>query len=135
MEHDVEKLTGITNEMLEGAPDISKAMKQFAQCYPLDPIVFYYGECDESFLHTALIKTGIPFDEQRPRIDLMYLAVRLYMAHCVKSIPKLSAITKLIPEAEMLDPGNDIDVIANLLIFFLRKLRNEYGFYRVDDLF
>ena len=130
--HNAEELTGITNEMLKNAPCIEDALRWLVQWHPLDPIVFYDGDFTAGILYTALVKTGVAFDACRPRIDLMYLTARLYTAYSMEHSLKLSDTIGLLPEPSGYD---DAELIAELLIFFLQKLQNEYGFHCVSDFF
>lgn len=135
MEPESEELTGITNEMLEHAPDIREALTYQTQWYPLDPVVFYNGEFDGNFLYPALLKSGIDFDIQRPQIDLMYLAYRLYTTSFIGRWPTLPSTFELLVGKSADNFGDDAVLTAELLIFFLHKLWSELGFFKVNDLF
>lgn len=135
MESKIEKLTGISNGMLEQAPGIREVLLQLTQWYPLDPVVFLNRDFVSSFLYPALFKTGTPFDDQRPQIDLLYLASRLYPAHFIGRKPTLDSITEPLL-GKIADYYEDDTVLfAELFIFFLRKLWNEFGCHTVNDLF
>lgn len=134
MEPKTEKLIGITNEMLEHAPGIREVLERLTQWYPMDPVVFYHGEFDSDFLYTALLKTGTSYDDQRQQIDLLNLACRLYTAGYIERKLTLSSTAEWLLGETKGDDENDAVLSAELLIFFLRKLRDEFGFRKVNDL-
>lgn len=69
-------LTGITDEMLVGAPDQDTAVKAFLDFAGGRPLVAHNADFDVSFMRQAACRMGLPFDPTT--VDTLSLARRLY---------------------------------------------------------
>ena len=61
---EIEKLTGITNEMVESAPSPKEAMTAFLEFAADLPLVGHMITCDYAFLKQAAVNCGLPFERQ-----------------------------------------------------------------------
>jgi len=69
------RLTGITDEMLEGAPSQEEALRAFLDFAGNRPLAAHNAEFDMGFIATGCQKYGIPFEN--PSIDSLILAQNL----------------------------------------------------------
>ena len=69
-------LTGITDEMLVGAPSQEEAVRDFFEFAGDRPLVAHNANFDVGFLRQAARRMGLPFDPTS--VDTLFLARRLY---------------------------------------------------------
>lgn len=89
----ITELTGITNEMLSGAPRSSEVMPVFADFLGTDPVVGYNVAFDINFLYDAFDRINRIFSNDY--IDVMRLARKLYPDlphHRLKDMVKVLSI-------------------------------------------
>ncbi len=123
------RLTGITDEMLEGAPSQKEALEAFLAFAGDRPLAAHNAEFDMGFVSEGCRKFGIPFEN--PSIDSLILAQNL--------LPELSKF-KLDVVAEYLDlpsfnhhrASDDASTVAYMLPHFWKRLR-EMGVERLDQ--
>lgn len=72
---EIVKLTGITDEMLKGAPELPQALDQFLAFAGARPLIAHNAAFDLSFLQEACRKTGRPFAPTS--VDTLLLARHL----------------------------------------------------------
>ncbi len=72
---DIIRLTGITDEMLVGAPSQEEALRSFLDFVGDRPLAAHNAEFDMGFLSVGCKKYGIPFDS--PSLDTLILAQNL----------------------------------------------------------
>lgn len=134
MTNRAEQLTGITNDMLQDAPALTKVMKSFFEYYPEEPLVFYNSKFCINFLIKALMKAGYSIDSNRIIIDSSYLAKRINLRHFFLNSSNYEGRRKLIENSEI-DLGESyIEVEGSLFIHLLNQLRNEYGFTNLREI-
>ena len=116
---DIIHLTGITDEMLEGAPSQEEALRAFLDFAGDRPLAAHNADFDMGFIAAGCEKYGIPFDH--PSIDSLILAQNL--------LPELSRY-KLDMVAEHLHlpafnhhrASDDAATVAYMLPHFFRRL-------------
>ena len=69
-------LTGITDDMLVGAPSQTEAVQAFLDYAGDCPVVAHNADFDVSFIRQAALRMGVPFAPTT--VDTLYLARRLY---------------------------------------------------------
>ena len=124
------RLTGITDEMLEGAPSQKEALEAFLAFAGDRPLAAHNAEFDMGFVSEGCRKFGIPFEN--PSIDSLILAQNL-----LPELPKF----KLDVVAEHLDlpsfnhhrASDDAATVAYMLPHFWKRLR-EMGVDRLDQI-
>ena len=72
---DIIRLTGITDEMLVGAPSQQEALRSFLDFVGDRPLAAHNAEFDMGFIETGCRKYGIPF--HNPSVDSLILAQNL----------------------------------------------------------
>ena len=103
----VRELTGITNELLKGAPRTKKVLKLFKEFVGDCTLVSYNISFDMSFLNFYGNKYGIKFDN--PQIDLLPLAKEI-LAGKVKSF----SIVNVAKELGVSTDKSDVDIIYEI---------------------
>ena len=124
------RLTGITDEMLEGAPSQKEALEAFLAFAGDRPLAAHNAEFDMGFVSEGCRKFGIPF--KNPSVDSLILAQNL--------LPELTKF-KLDIVAEHLDlpafnhhrASDDAATVAYMLPHFWKRLR-EIGVDRLDQI-
>lgn len=114
-------LTGITDEMLKGAPRLKDALKAFLKFADGRPLAAHNAEFDISFIREGCKKTGLPFHPTY--VDSLILAQNL--------LPKLNKY-KLDIVAEALDlpafnhhrASDDGATVGYMLIPFFKMLKD-----------
>ena len=124
------RLTGITDEMLKGAPSQKEALEAFLAFAGDRPLAAHNAEFDMGFVSEGCRKFGIPF--KNPSVDSLILAQNL--------LPELTKF-KLDIVAEHLDlpafnhhrASDDAATVAYMLPHFWKRLR-EIGVDRLDQI-
>ena len=124
------RLTGITDEMLEGAPSQREALEAFLAFAGDRPLAAHNADFDMGFIAAGCRKYGLPF--ANPSVDSLILAQNL--------LPELGKY-KLDIVAEHLElpkfrhhrASDDAATVAYMLPHFFRKLE-ELGFHNLSEI-
>ena len=124
-------LTGITDEMLEGAPSQKEALEAFLAFAGDRPLAAHNADFDMGFIAAGCRKYGIPF--HNPSVDSLILAQNL--------LPELGKY-KLDIVAEYLHlpafnhhrASDDAAMVAYMLIPFFQKMEKELGIRRLQQI-
>lgn len=127
---DIVRLTGITDEMLAGAPSQEEALRAFLEFAKGRPLAAHNADFDMGFISTGCRKYGIAFSN--PSIDSLILAQNL--------LPELGKY-KLDIVAEHLGlPGfqhhrasDDAATVAYMLPPFIKMMREKYALTCWDE--
>lgn len=116
------KLTGITDEMLEGAPSQEEAIRAFLEFAGQRPLVAHNATFDMGFLREGCARYGIPFDS--PSIDTLVLSQKL-IPHLSKH--KLDVLAKhlRLPEFNHHRASDDAATAARILPHLLKMLSDQ----------
>lgn len=128
----IEKLTGITNEMVASAPTLQEVMERFSTWHAEEPLVMYNEEFDLKFLKSAYFKTGRKL-EMRGYIDILYLAWKLYASQLFGNRRTLDRMVKMLLGEEELSE-KDVDIVADLFLFLIKKLHEEYEIHELSQI-
>ena len=124
-------LTGITDAMLSGAPQLKEALRAFLDFVGDRPLAAHNAEFDISFIRAGCRKVGLDFDPTY--VDTLILAQNL--------LPELGKY-KLDIVAEHLDlpafnhhrASDDAAMVAYMLIPFYKKMREELHIDRLQQI-
>ena len=127
---EITRLTGITDEMLEGAPSQEEALRAFLAFAGDRPLAAHNADFDMGFIAAGCQKFGIPF--QNPGVDSLILAQNL--------LPELGRY-KLDIVAEHLHlpafqhhrASDDAATVAYMLPHFFRKME-ALGLHKLSDI-
>ncbi len=126
----ITKLTGITDEMVSGAPSQQEAVKAFLEFSGDRMLIAHNAGFDVSFIRTACERYGMPFDNT----FLDTVALSRYVNPTL-SKHKLDVLAKYFELGEFNHHRASDDAHMLSLIFFkmVDKLREE-GIYTVEDM-
>ena len=116
------KLTGITDEMLEGAPSQEEAIRAFLDFAGDRPLVAHNAAFDMGFLREGCARYGIEFTS--PSVDTLILAQKLLPS---LSKHKLDVVAKYLhlPEFNHHRASDDAATAARILPHLLSMLREQ----------
>jgi DNA polymerase-3 subunit alpha (Gram-positive type) len=128
----ITELTGITDEMVKGAPKEAEALKMFYEFCGTDAVlVAHNADFDTSFLRKAAARSKMTFDY--PYIDTVPMCRSLLKD--IKNV-KLDTVAKYLK----LDPFNhhracdDAAVLGEILIRLFRRLKEDTKCRTVDEI-
>ncbi len=124
------RLTGITDEMLVGAPSQEEAIRAFLEFAGDRPLVAHNAAFDMGFLRQGCARYGIPFDS--PSIDTLILAQKLLPS---LSKHKLDVVAKFLrlPEFNHHRASDDAATAGRILLPLLGMLE-EKGVHLVGEI-
>ncbi len=127
---EIVRLTGITDEMLEGAPSQEEALRAFLEFAGGRPLAAHNADFDMGFIAAGCEKYGIPFNN--PSIDSLILAQNL--------LPELSRYKLDIVAEHLRLPAfnhhrasDDAATVAYMLPHFFRKMEG-LGLRKLSDI-
>lgn len=116
---EITELTGITDEMVDGAPEPEAAFRSFLEFAGDLPLIGHNVMYDYSFLKQCAVNCGIPFD--RKIIDTLKIARKLLKEPEKKSLESLCSYFQII-QNEMHRAQDDAKATAQLFLI----LKNQY---------
>ncbi|MGM9553962.1 MAG: PolC-type DNA polymerase III [Faecousia sp.] len=120
LEQKIVELTGITDAMLRGAPDISEALPDFLRFCGDRPLVAHNADFDVGFLTAACERLDIPFDPTY--IDTLVLSQNL-MPHLSKHKLNIVADALSLPDFNHHRASDDALTCGYLYLRFARMLQ------------
>ncbi len=124
------RLTGITDEMLKGAPSQEKALRAFLAFAGDRPLAAHNAEFDMGFIAAGCQKYAIPF--QSPSVDSLILAQNL-LPELGKHKLDIVAEHLHLPAFNHHRASDDAAVVAYMLPHFFRILEQE-GLHRLGEI-
>ncbi|MGN1306981.1 MAG: exonuclease domain-containing protein, partial [Faecousia sp.] len=120
LEQKIVELTGITDAMLRGAPDISEALPDFLRFCGDRPLVAHNADFDVGFLTAACERLDIPFDPTY--IDTLVLSQNL-MPHLSKHKLNIVADALSLPDFNHHRASDDALTCGYLYLRFAKMLQ------------
>ncbi|MCI8869510.1 MAG: PolC-type DNA polymerase III [Lawsonibacter sp.] len=124
------RLTGITDEMLEGAPPQADALRAFLAFAGDRPLAAHNAEFDMGFISEGCRKFGLPFTN--PSVDSLILAQNL-LPELGKYKLDIVAEHLRLPAFQHHRASDDAAAVAYMLPHFFRMLE-ELGAHRLDEI-
>ncbi len=118
LDPDIIRLTGITDEMLEGAPSQEEALRAFLDFVGDRPLAAHNADFDMGFISAGCRKYGIPFEN--PSIDSLILAQNL-LPDLGKYKLDIVAEHLQLPAFNHHRASDDAATVAYMLPHFFRK--------------
>ncbi|MCI9352531.1 MAG: PolC-type DNA polymerase III, partial [Lawsonibacter sp.] len=116
---EITRLTGITDEMLEGAPSQEEALRAFLAFVGNRPLAAHNADFDMGFIAAGCRKYGIPFEN--PSVDSLILAQNL-LPELGKYKLDIVASHLHLPEFNHHRASDDAATVAYMLPHFFRRL-------------
>jgi DNA polymerase-3 subunit alpha (Gram-positive type) len=127
---DITRLTGITDEMLEGAPSQEEALRSFLAFAGDRPLAAHNADFDMGFIAAGCQKYGIPF--QNASVDSLILAQNL-LPNLGKYKLDIVAEHLQLPAFNHHRASDDAATVAYMLPHFFKMLE-ERGLHRLDEI-
>ena len=124
------QLTGITDEMLEGAPSQEEALRAFLDFVGDRPLAAHNADFDMGFISAGCRKYGIPFEN--PSIDSLILAQNL-LPDLGKYKLDIVAEHLQLPAFNHHRASDDAATVAYMLPHFFRKME-QLGLHNLKDI-
>ena len=124
------RLTGITDEMLEGAPSQREALEAFLAFAGDRPLAAHNADFDMGFIAAGCRKYGLPF--ANPSVDSLILAQNL-LPELGKYKLDIVAEHLHLPAFNHHRASDDAATVAYMLPHFFRKLE-ELGFHNLSEI-
>ena len=124
------QLTGITDEMLEGAPGQEEALRAFLDFVGDRPLAAHNADFDMGFISAGCRKYGIPFEN--PSIDSLILAQNL-LPDLGKYKLDIVAEHLQLPAFNHHRASDDAATVAYMLPHFFRKME-QLGLHNLKDI-
>ena len=124
------RLTGITDEMLEGAPSQKEALEAFLAFAGDRPLAAHNADFDMGFIAAGCRKYGLPF--ANPSVDSLILAQNL-LPELGKYKLDIVAEHLHLPAFNHHRASDDAATVAYMLPHFFRKLE-ELGFHNLSEI-
>ena len=128
----ITELTGITNAMVENAPDEVEALRQFMEyCGDKPVLVAHNAQFDTSFINECAKRNGIDFEYKF--IDTLYLC-RAVLKDLAKH--KLDTVAKHLKlgKFEHHRAADDARILAKIYIKIIENIKNENNIKVLSDL-
>ncbi|MBV8504182.1 MAG: 3'-5' exonuclease [Paucibacter sp.] len=123
----IERLTGISNRMLEDAPPAEEVMKEVAEFTKGVPLVAHNASFDRSFWQTELALAGVQADPSHEFVCTVLLARRIYPEAPNCKLGTLAAFFELPQAGRAHRALADATVTAHLLLRMQRDLERRYA--------
>ncbi len=123
-------LTGITDEMLKGAPELKEALTEFLKFVDGRPLAAHNAEFDIGFIRAGCRKVGLEFHPTY--VDSLILAQNL-LPHLSKYKLDIVAEELDLPAFQHHRASDDGATVGYMLIPFWKMLR-ERGIHRLQDI-
>ena len=117
---EITRLTGITDDMLVGAPSQKEALRAFLDFAGDSPLAAHNAEFDMGFIAAGCRKYGIPF--KNASIDTLILAQNLLPELGKYKLDIVANHLKL-PEFNHHRASDDAGVVANMLPHFIKMMQ------------
>ena len=124
------RLTGITDEMLEGAPSQEEALRAFLTFAGDRPLAAHNADFDMGFIAAGCSRYGIPF--QNPSVDSLILAQNLLPELGRYKLDIVAEHLKL-PAFNHHRASDDAATVAYMLPYFFRKME-ERGLHNLSEI-
>ena len=119
---EITRLTGITDDMLVGAPSQEQALRAFLDFAGDAPLCAHNAEFDMGFISAGCRKYGLPF--KNPSIDTLILAQNLLPELGKYKLDIVANHLKL-PEFNHHRASDDAGVLAHMLPHFIRMMEEK----------
>lgn len=129
--HDITELTGITDEMVASAPDLSEAIQAFFAFVQDLPLVAHNAGFDTGFLKVACERLNLPYSYTS--IDTVEMS-RLLFPELKKHKLNILAKELKVGPFEHHRASEDANVLARIFIKLLDKLKTEQNAVRISDI-
>lgn len=129
--HDITELTGITDEMVASAPDLSEAIQAFFAFVQDLPLVAHNAGFDTGFLKVACERLNLPYSYTS--IDTVEMSRLLFPGLKKHKLNILAKELKVGP-FEHHRASEDANVLARIFIKLLDKLKTEQNAVRISDI-
>ncbi len=130
LDPEIISLTGITDEMLEGAPSQEEALRAFLDFVGDRPLAAHNADFDMGFISAGCRKYGIPFEN--PSIDSLILAQNL-LPDLGKYKLDIVAEHLQLPAFNHHRASDDAATVAYMLPHFFRKME-QLGLHNLKDI-
>lgn len=126
MNPEIIRLTGITDEMVKGAPKQAEAIRQFLAFVNGRPLAAHNAGFDVGFLSEGCRRCGIPFEATA--VDTLPLAQAL-LPHLSKHKLDVVADHLGLPAFNHHRATDDASTVAYMLVPFFKKLEEEHDIH------
>jgi DNA polymerase III subunit epsilon len=123
---EIQKLTGISNEMVYSAPELGDVMEEVLEFLGDAVFVAHNARFDRSFVDAALERIGLPAIEN-PTLCTVRLAHRLLPKRTKANLGNL-ARSMGVSVSNRHRAAGDAEATAKILLRFLEVLRDEFNF-------
>ncbi|MAT39778.1 MAG: hypothetical protein CL946_09265 [Ectothiorhodospiraceae bacterium] len=130
--YEIQRLTGITNEMVYDAPELEDVMREVRDFMDGAVFVAHNAQFDRRFVDASLERCGLE-PLETPTLCTARLARRLYPKQKRVSLGKIAAALGIHITKRHRAAG-DAEATARMLIQFLRTLQDEFHMIEVDDI-
>ena len=127
---EITRLTGITDDMLVGAPSQKEALEAFLAFAGTAPLAAHNAEFDMGFIAAGCRKFGVPFEN--PSIDTLILAQNL-LPELGKYKLDIVANHLQLPEFNHHRASDDAGVVANMLPHFIKMMEEKHGLHTWNE--
>ena len=128
----ITELTGISDETVKDAPDISEALPKFLEFIAGRPVAAHNAKFDMGFVNHFCKKCGIE-QQNLTVIDTLPLS-RALLPHLKKHKLNIVAEELKVGDFEHHRADEDTDTLAKILIKLIEKLKSEHGIKNIQDI-
>ncbi len=129
--YEVSQLTGITDEMVKGAPSQGEAIRQFLDFVHGRPLAAHNAGFDVGFLSEGCRRMGIPLEVTA--VDTLPLAQAL-LPNLAKHKLDIVAGHLGLPAFNHHRATDDASTVAYMLVPFFKRLEEEHGIYSLGPI-
>ena len=129
--YSITQLTGITDEMVQSAPELSDALARFFDFAGEDILIAHNAGFDLSFLRAACADLGI--EREFTAIDTLEMC-RILLPHLNRHKLNIVAKELKVGPFEHHRASEDATVLARIVIELFRRLEKEHGVHRVSQI-
>ena len=131
LEKKIVELTGITDEMLSGAPKIEEILPKFLDFIGDRVLVAHNSDFDTGFIRAACVKTGLPYNFTAA--DTLILSQNL-LPHLSKFKLDVVANALSLPEFNHHRAADDAVICGMIMARLMKLLEEEHNVHSLQDI-